>query len=142
MLECGGKDKDKDVSDSSGKEEETGTTGQRGNGRRVRGQSHQTRTGSSHRSTIQNQTVNPNDRRMVMLSYKHQMHQIKKLRNDWGKLCKAQHKIHKNQKYIKKKMLKLNNLTNQCKHDSENMLKSSEQTWKNLKEIFERKEIF
>ncbi|CAK5088776.1 unnamed protein product [Meloidogyne enterolobii] len=75
---------------------------------------------------------------MVMLCSKLQMHQIKKLRNDWGKLCKVQHKINKNQKVIKQDMLKLKKLTKQCNQQSENMLKSHKQNMKHLKAIFER----
>uniref|UniRef100_A0A915LMT3 Uncharacterized protein n=1 Tax=Meloidogyne javanica TaxID=6303 RepID=A0A915LMT3_MELJA len=139
MLECVNEGKDKDLSDSSGKEEETDSKDHSGNVRSVSGQRQSAdSSGAIQSSTIQNQHVNPNDQGMEMLGPKQQKRQIKKLQKDLKKLDKDQHKIRKDQKDIKKKMLKISTLAKECEHDSKKLLELRKQNMKKLKEIFER----
>jgi len=145
MVECGDEGKDRDPSDSTGQEEETDSKDDSGNGRSVSEQRQSMdSSGAIQSSTIQNQHVNPNDQDMVMLGSKQQKRQMKKLQKDLEKLDKVQHKIRKNHKDIKKKMLQISTLAKECKHDSKKMLESSKQNMKNLKAIFDRNilEIF
>ena len=79
-----------------------------------------------------------------MLGSKQQKRQMKKLQKDLEKLNKVQHKIRKDHKDIKQKMLQISTLAKECKHDSIKMIESSKQNMKNFKALLERNivEIF